>query len=254
VNLKLEELRKRLLEPMPTTGSGHSNAVYRRNTSELYSTPPPLAHQAFTETDPQEAEEPADEAAAFDTQAFDEVDATPQPAAEPASAVTNAVLQYVQEAAAAIPQAQVSESNGQYQLVEAVAKVFEQTWDFQHQFSELTEMFTPIERASRVAVRSFEPLQDFEQQIAQLARSFEPLRSFQNQLAELADTFEPMRGLQQQLVQLAEAFQLHLRRLSRSLEPAREFQLELIRLANAFESAIELQNQFDSLAETFRAG
>jgi hypothetical protein len=248
VNLKLEELRKRLLEPMPTSGSGNSVTVYRRNLNESYANQPPLVRQPLVEA----------EAAESGVSTRDEIvdgGAPVEPSAEePYTSVSNAVLNYVQQTAGSAPEEEVNETGVEYQLADAVAKVFEQTGNFQERFGELADMFAPIERASQAAIRSFEPLRSFEGQIYQLARSFEPMRSFQYQLAELAQTFAPMKGIQQQLVQLAEAFQIHLGRLSRSLEPAREFQFELLKLANAFESATELQNQFDQLAETFRAG
>ena len=246
MNLKLEELRKRLLEPMPTNGPG--NSVYRRSLNEPYSSPPPLVHQPILEADVPEPEAFVVEPAVV------EESATPPPAVEPATSVSRAVLHYVKQTAASSPEEEGMESNTSYQLASAVAKVFEQTKNFQDRFGELAKMFAPIERASQAAVRSFEPLRNFERQIFQLARSFEPMRSFQNQLSELAQTFEPMKGLQQQLFQLSEAFQLHLGRLSQSLEPAKEFQLELLKLASAFESAVELQSQFEQLAEAFKAG
>jgi hypothetical protein len=245
VNLKLEELRKRLLEPMPTSGPG--NSVYRRSLNEPYSSPPPLVHQPILEADIGEPE-----VVAAEPSEVEESD-TPTPTEERTTSVSGAVLHYVKQAAASAPEEEAMESNTSYQLASAVAKVFEQTKNFEDRFGELAKMFAPIERASQAAVRSFEPLRNFERQIFQLAQSFEPMRSFQNQLAELAQTFEPMKGLQQQLFQLSEAFQIHLGRLSRSLEPAREFQLELLKLASAFESATELQSQFEQLAETFKA-
>jgi hypothetical protein len=248
VNLKLEELRKRLLEPMPTAGSGNSVTVYRRNLNESYANQPPLVRKPVVEAEAAESE--------LDTgrELIDEGASLELPAEESYTSVSNAVLNYVQQSAGSAPEEEVNDTGIEYQLADAVAKVFEQTGNFQERFGELAEMFAPIERASQAAIRSFEPLRSFEGQIYQLARSFEPMRSFQYQLAELAQTFAPMKGIQQQLVQLSEAFQIHLGRLSRSLEPAREFQFELLKLANAFESATELQNQFDQLAETFRAG
>lgn len=247
MNLKLEELRKRLLEPLPAPSSG--NTVYRRSSNEIYSNPLPMVQQPIERAVEQES--------GGITIGVPLVEPSASPSTtteEPPSSVTSAVLQYVEQAAVSAPEEEVMEAKSQYQLAHAVAKVFEQTKAFQDRFAELAKMFAPIERASQAAVRSFEPLRNFEEQIFQLARSFEPMRTFQSQLAELAQTFEPMKGLQQQLVQLSQAFQVHLGRLSKSLEPAREFQLELLKLARAFDSATDLQNQFEQLAETFKVG
>lgn len=246
MNLKLEELRKRLLEPMPTNGAG--NTVYRRSFNEPYSSPPSLVHQPIVEADIRGPEAVVSEPS--------EVEESPalSPVEGRSTTVSKAVLHYVKQAAASAPEEETMEPNTSYQVASAVAKVFEQTRNFEDRFGELEKMLAPIESASQAAVRSFEPLRNFEKQISQLAQSFEPMRSFQNQLAELAQTFEPMKGLQQQLSQLSEAFQVHLERLSRSMEPAKEFQHELLKLASAFDSAVELQSQFQRLAETFKAG
>jgi hypothetical protein len=164
----------------------------------------------------------------------------------------SAVLEYVKQTAASAPLRETMEQNSQYQLAQAVARVFEQTKNFQDHFADLTRMFEPVESVSMAALGSIEPLRSFEQQLAQFARSFEPMRAFQSQLAQLAQTFEPMKGLQEQLSQVSEAFQVHLGRLAKSLEPAKEFQLELLRLARAFDSVADLQGQFARLGETFR--
>jgi hypothetical protein len=249
MNLKLEELRKRLLEPVAAT-VGLNNSVYRHSSSELY----PSEARPAQEIGGEEAAAKGASTEAITKSAATE---TKVPAAgpEPAKSVMSAVLQYVQKAAASSPdEGESMDQNSQYQLAQAVAKVFEQTKTFQERFAELNQMFEPIEKVGQAAARSFEPLKSFEGQLVQLARSFEPMRAFQLQLAQLAQTFEPMKGLQQQLAQLSEAFQLHLGRLTKSLDPAKEFQAELIKLARAFDPVADLQQQFGQLVETFKDG
>jgi hypothetical protein len=240
MNLKLEELRKRLLEPIPGQ-NGPNSSLYRHSSSELY---------------PTEVHEPEDvPLESSQAQQTEGVNPPGKPEAEGAQrkSVTSAVLQYVEQAAAANPgEAESMDENGQYQVAQAVAKVFEQTKLFQDRLAELNSMFEPIERAGEAAVRTFEPLRSFQQQLMQLAESFGPMRDFQLQLAQLARTFEPMKGLQQQLAQISEAFQIHLTRLTSSLEPAKRFQAELIKLSLAFEPVNDLQKQFAELAERFR--
>lgn len=239
MNLKLEELRKRLLDPIPGSAAP-SASVYRRSSSELY---PEQAHPAEEIPLPAEGSAPAQ--ASTPTSAV--------PAAQEKPSVTSAVLDYVQRTATTSDEEESIDSNGQYQLAQAVAKVFEQTRTFQDRFTELNRMFEPIEQAGIAAARAFEPMKTFERQLARLAESFEPMRTFQLQLAELAQTFEPMKGLQQQLAQLSEAFQIHLARLAKSLDPAKEFQAELLKLARAFDPVADLQRQFIGLVDTFKA-
>jgi len=241
MNLKLEELRKRLLDPLPAPGAPAAS-VYKRSSSELY---PGQARPAEEIKLGASAEQQPDENA-------------PKPssaalAAVPAKAsVTSAMLDYVEKATATSGE-EAMDPNGQYQLAQAVAKVFEQTKTFQDRFAELNRMFEPIEQVGMAAARTFEPLKAFEEQLVQLAGSFEPMRAFQLQLAQLAQTFEPMKGLQQQLAQLSEAFQIHLARLAKSLDPVKEFQTELLKLAHAFDPVADLQRQFVELVDTFKA-
>jgi hypothetical protein len=241
MNLKLEELRKRLLEPVATPATP-STSVYRRSSYELYTDQsrsaaagPGLGNDAAV--------------APVDTNIVD----TETAIADGGHSVSRAVLQYVQRTnASSLEGESMDQQNSQYQLAQAVAKVFEQTRTFQDKFAELTRMFEPIEQMGQAAARMFEPLRTFEGQLVQLAHSFEPMRAFQLQLAQLAQSFEPMKGLQQQLAQLSEAFQLHLNRLAGSLEPAKEFQLQLLKLARAFDPVADLQAQFSRLVDTFK--
>lgn len=247
MNLKLEELRKRLLEPVPSatgTGTAPSKAtgVYRHNPNEIY-----MIKQRS------ESEVPA----VMPEATVGEPDSSEQPSATPTAApnsVTSAMLQYVEQAAAlkGVDEVEAMDPNGQYQLAQAVAKVFEQTKMFQDRFLELYQMFEPIERLGEAAARSMEPLRAFYEQLTQLSQTFEPMRAFQVQLAQLAQTFEPMKGLQSQLAQISEAFQIHLGRLTKSFEPAKEFQNELSKLAHAFDPVNDLQEKFEALIDTFK--
>ena len=253
--IKLEELRKRLLEPA-VTPSGPSTSRYGRSSRELHADQPRSAKpddSAFHQQPTLEAvapEHPTPDSwnwGRSDKQPTAEaVAAEPAPAREPYNGVSGAVSQGVELAPA-------SSTAGESQLVQAVAKVFEQTQTFQDNFAALTEMFEPIERIGQATARSLEPLQNFEQQLVQLAHSFEPMRAFQIQLAKLAQTFEPMKGLQDQFAQLSQAFQIHLNCLADSLQPARQFQLDLLKLARVFDSVADLQAQFTQLAETFKS-
>ena len=141
---------------------------------------------------------------------------------------------------------------GQNELAEAVAKVFEQTKAFQNRLEELNRIFDPIDRAGNSAARAFGPLRGFQKQMAQLAKSFEPMRTFQAQLSQIAQTFEPMKALEDQLSRLADSFQAHIADLIKALEPAKQLRDRIQNLSAAFEEASELQEQFGELYEAFQ--
>jgi len=144
-----------------------------------------------------------------------------------------------------------TESRVQYELAEAVGKVFQQTKAFQERLAELDRIFEPIDRLGASAIRAFAPLQGFQKQMAQLARSFEPMRTFQQQLSQLAQDFEPMKALEGQLSQLADSFQAHIGDLIKALEPAKQMRDRIEQLAAAFDQATELQAEFTQLYDAF---
>jgi hypothetical protein len=298
MNIKLEELRKRLLEPVATP-AGPSTSGYRRNSLKPYADHPrstepddSAAHQQPSteavffwgrrmniklEQSPKSpvepvatpagpstsecgrgshelyADQPREPDDARQRRSVEAVAPEPPPAPQRPNSVSGSVLQYMQQAAASSTEGEsIEQQNGQYQLAQAVAKVFEQTKTFQDEFAEMATVFEPIERIGKAAAHSFEPLRSLEQQLVQLAHSFEPMRAFQIQLVQLAQNYEAVKGLHEQFAQLSEAFHIHLDRLANSLQPAREFQLELLKLARAFDPATDLQAQFAQLAETFK--
>ena len=139
-----------------------------------------------------------------------------------------------------------------HELADAVGKVFEQTKTFQARLEDLNRIFEPIDRMGDSAVRTFAPLSGFQKQMAQLARSFEPMRTFQQQLSQLAQDFEPVKALESQLSQVADSFQTHIGDLIKALEPAKRIRDRIEQLAAAFDQATELQEQFARLYEAFQ--
>ena len=253
MNLKLEELRRRLLEPVAGTHN-KATSVYKRSSADLVVVNHKL-NEAAAEMKELQASAPAIQS--VDTGLY-------QPPVAPkiiegkivaASTPTNireAALRYAENAMANTGAEEDSmDSNSQYQVAQAVSKVFEQVKAFEDRFVELTKTFEPVEAMAQSAAKSFTPLRSFQEQLAQLSRSFEPMRVFQVQLAELAQSFAPMKGLQHQLALLSDAFEINLNQLVRSLEPAKEFQAQLVKLARAFEPATELADDFTVLADAF---
>ncbi len=228
MNLKLEELRKRLLDPS-TAGSSQGETIYRRSAEGGGSSEPATA-------------------AISSASAADGSRSTPvresQNAAQP-SAVAGTVLHVGGDE-------DKGGAKSRYPVAQAVAKVFESTRMHQERLAELSKSFDSIEQMAQAATRAFEPIRAFHAQMEKLSSSFEPMRSFQEQLGTMAETFEPMKALHEQMVQMAEAFQVNLAQFARSLEPAKNLQAQLTELAKTFEMVGDLQGQFVKLSEAFR--
>lgn len=176
MSLKLDQLRKRLLQQGPPSEQNqHDDQELRAKTDS--------PHEAVAETPASASEEVA----------------APPPASEPAPEPEPQILPPAPPRQARPREAATRLSADDHQLSEAVAKVFEQTEAFQSRLKELGAMFEPIERVGKAAADSFAPLGTFRDQLAKLGQSFEPMKAFQAQLADLAQTFEPMRALQDQL-------------------------------------------------------
>jgi len=143
-----------------------------------------------------------------------------------------------------------SESS-EYQLFQAVSKVFEETRTLQDRLAKLPLEYEPVERLARSIAALFGPLEAFQDQVTQLARAFEPMKAIQLQVAQLAQNFAPVRALEQQLENLASAFQIHLGMLVRALDPAVELQARAAKLAIQLAPAQSLQNEFTRLARLF---
>jgi uncharacterized phage infection (PIP) family protein YhgE len=225
MNLKLEELRKRLLDPTPSaTTTPPVETIYKRSAEP--SGPP--QRPVVIDGGDDGARPPMAE--------------TQQPTAVP-DALAGAVLQGVSDKAAP--------GNARYQLAQTVTKVFDSTRQHQEQLAELGKSFDTIEALAQSAAKALEPIRAFRDQMEKLSGTFEPMRSFQEQLGTLAESFEPMKALHEQIAMLAEAFQMNLAQFARAMEPARNFQIQLARLAKSFEAVDELQSQFLQLSESF---
>jgi len=235
MSLKLDELRKRLLQQQPQDTNAGPSADTPASSRVV---------EAVRTVEPKEIELKA---------------AEPSPAKIVEISSTNgANLENApqrEENTGRIPIRQsapsMKDSVNQDQLAEAVAKVFEETKNFESRLDELGRMFSLIEQVGGSAEELFGPLRSFHGQLSQLARSFEPMRAFQAQLAQMAEVFEPMKVLHDQLSQVADSFKDHLEQLVRALDPAKEFRERILRLASIFDQASELQAQFRDLYSAF---
>jgi DNA repair exonuclease SbcCD ATPase subunit len=273
MSLKLDELRKRLLqqqagndvgvpETPPAMSGGRILGVATQKTPEVAAAPktsePPTRAKTpetaktpevliYAKAKPVEATAEAAPAAPQQAGQADEASeslnvSSPKPQMEPDAL----------NARPSVPPPLPSGPVGQNELAEAVGKVFEQTKALQTRLEDLNRIFDPIDRVGDSAARAFGPLRGFQKQMALLAKSFGPMRAFQAQLSQIAQTFEPMKALEDQLSQLADSFRSHIADLIKALEPAKQLRERIQHLSAAFEEANELQEQFGELYEAFQ--
>jgi hypothetical protein len=277
MGLKLDELRKRLLQQQSRSDGGTPEPSANAGNDRLFGAASPKASEAAIA--PKDSEPPpttkASEPSAVTKAPEPPVERklpAPQPpvvsaASEPSEADESEAAERVSSirsdpepeasrfsfgkrvAAAA---AAGSEPVAQHELADAVGKVFEQTKAFQARLEDLSRIFEPIDRMGNSAVRAFAPMREFQKQMAQLGRSFEPIRTFQQQLSQLAQTFEPMKALEGQISQLADSFQGHIGDLIKALEPANQMRERIEQLGAALDQASELQEQFIELYHAFQ--
>lgn len=249
MSIKLDELRKRLLhqQSRPENGKGEPLAA-RTITAAL---PPPEAFKpaeaTSVKTPTAKLSDPGVTKSPNRTPSRAEHDAAPKPKREEAKP-TGAT-----QAFDALHIAPIKGDPDQYQIGEAVGKVFDQTKPLQASFDELTRSLSQIGKIEESAELAFAPLKEFQGQLAQLAESFQPMRAFQAHLAEIAQTFEPMKVLHDQLVQVGESLQGHVEELVRALDPVKDFRERILGLARSFEQASELEAELGELYQSLNS-
>ena len=241
MNLKLDELRKLLLQPEPPM-----IRVQERRSGNFATIPPERLGGNGSESNGSGGGGGSGSGSA----AAEPNNPSGERGAVVSNSLTSEVLNYVSGATGE----NGGEAKSQYQLALAVAKVFEPTRTFQESLARLTKTFEQVDILGQSASRALAPMKAFADQVGQIAQNFGPMRAFQDQLAQLATNFEPMKGLHEQLAQIGQAFHDHLVELSRTLEPAKKLQSKVAELARSLESVSEMQEQFDRLAESFKVG
>jgi hypothetical protein len=173
------------------------------------------------------------------------------PAAESSSGVPSerppslagAVLSYVEK-----------EGGVEYQVFQAVARLFDQTQAARAQLNDLGLMYDSIEVLAQTVAGTFVPLDAFRQQLEQLARNFVPIKALRQEMARIAQTCDAIKPLQDQFTQLTGGFNVHITALIKALEPAEEVRLRIVQLAEAFEPLATLHERLAELQGAFDGG
>ncbi len=116
-------------------------------------------------------------------------------------------------------------SVGAPQISEAVARVFEQTEAFQTRLRELRAMF--------------EPMKAFQAQLADLAQTFEPVGALQDQLSQIADSFQLEIAQLANALEPAKLFREKIADLAKAFDPVGELDEGFRALRNSFQSSAQ---------------
>ncbi len=232
MSLRLEELRRRLLQPGPSPA-----ATYTALQREPSAGSTPNSHAPTESTNGFETSE--DEGASMKQQ-YPGSQGSSQD--EPLSRdMSDEVRREVAPEATEL----------QDDLTQAVAKLFEPARQCQERFAEIAGSSASIVELTNSTADLYEPLKKFRDHIQRLSISYGTMRAFQDELGVLAESFEPVRVLHEKIVQLAEAVQAHLADLAKSLEPAALLRSQIAKLAAILDSVGELQTQFYDMSSSF---
>src|SRR5579885_3620591 len=210
MNLKLDELRKLLLQPEPPM----IRVQERRSVS-----PFPAIRQSDSGAETNGG-----------TGRVEPSDPAPERGAAVANSLTSEVLNYVSNAT----QETGSEAKSQYQLAAAVAKVFEPTRTFQESLARLSKAFEQVDILGQSASRALAPMKAFAEQVAQIAQNFGPMKAFQEQLAQIGQAFHDHLIELSRTLEPAKKLQAKAAELARGLDSVSEMQAEFDRLAETF--------------------
>ncbi len=235
IHPRLEEIRKRLMEPHVPTVPPRYTAPKR--VAEVYSPAPAISPEV-----PSGHFEAADaEADATESSPYSPAEGTPL-----VEAVVN------EQHPAEVDDQTVPETPRPIDgLAQAIAELFEPARQCQSRLAEIRSGFDLMEHLTRLAVELCEPLKDFHDHIRRLSSSFESMCTFRDELGVLAQSFTPVRALHQQVTQLAQMVRTNLAEVAHELEPAKALQIDIANLAAAIDSVSELQVRFQELSRVF---
>ena len=245
MSLKLEELRRRLLQP-GSVGPAPSAAL--RSGRQVSSALPVFAQQLTDE----------------DARRKNALTSEERSSAEVGSLVEPIVLEKDDQAvaAAAAPKApaagtlkvsghtDVSSAN---QLAQAIDKLFEPARQCQQRFREITQSCEVINQLTRSTLELCQPLRNFGDRLRKLSKAFFSMRTFRDELNILAEFFEPIRILNKQIVQLEGAVQAQLAEVTMTLESTKTLRIRITELEQSVDSISALETQFVELSRCFGA-
>ena len=248
-SLKLEELRRRLLQP----DSVDPVPLTIKSGRQVSSTLPIFVQQLV------------DEGARQKNTLTNEEYPSAQSSSEAVSLSEPIVLEKDGEAAAAagsnpkalaaptekaIGHTDVSSANP---LTLAIDKLFEPARQCQQRLREITQSCEVINQLARSTLELCQPLRNFGDRLRKLSKAFLAIRTFRDELNILAESFEPIAILNKQIVQLEGAIQAEIAEMAMTLESTKTLRARIAELEQSVDSVSELESQFLELSRCFAA-
>jgi DNA repair exonuclease SbcCD ATPase subunit len=248
-SLKLEELRRRLLQPGSVDPAPSIIKSGRQVPSAL-----PIFVQQLVDEDAREKKA-----------LTSEEHPTAWNISEVVPPSVPIVLAKDDEAAAAActnpkaPAAATEKANGHpdlssaNQLAPAIDKLFEPARQCQQRLREITQSCEVVNQLAHSTLELCQPLRNFGDRLRRLSKAFFSIRTFRDELNTLAESFEPIGILNKQIVQLESAIQAQIAEVALTLESTKTLRARIAELEQSVDSVSELETQFLELSRCFGA-
>ncbi len=239
-SLKLEELRRRLLQP----DSVDPVPLTIKSGRQVSSTLPIFVQQLV------------DEGARQKNTLTNEEHPSSQSSSEAVSLSEPIVLEKDGEAAAAAgsnPKVLAAPTEKAIGLALAIDKLFEPARQCQQRLREITQSCEVINQLARSTLELCQPLRNFGDRLRKLSKAFLAIRTFRDELNILAESFEPIAILNKQIVQLEGAIQAEIAEMAMTLESTKTLRARIAELEQSVDSVSELESQFLELSRCFAA-
>jgi hypothetical protein len=250
MGLKLDELRKRLLQPGPASPTTYPTLELGR---QIWSESPVFSQQPATENS-QDARHTSASAPEENSSApsAGEIVSLTDPAHQDTGDQAAVVATDVDiRGAAAVPKADGRADHAPAnELARAIDKLFEPA---RHCLDEIPQACEAISQLTRSTLEMCQPLRNFRDHLQRLSGSFASMRTFRDELDVLADWFEPIGVLNRQIIQLEDAVQERLAEVAKTLESTRTLRMRIAELGQTVDSASELEVEFLELSRSFGA-
>jgi hypothetical protein len=249
MGLKLEELRKRLLQPGPASPTSYPTLELGR---QIWSESPVFSQQPATENSQdarhRSASAPEENSSAWSAaEIVSLTDPVHQNTGDQVAVATDVDIR----GAAALPKVDGRADHAPAnELTRAIDKLFEPT---RHCLGEIPQACEAISQLTRSTLEMYQPLRDFRDHLQRLSGSFASMRTFRDELDVLAEWFEPIGVLNKQIIQLEDAVQERLAEVAKTLESTKTLRIRIAELGQTVDSASELDVQFPELSRSFGA-
>jgi len=249
MNIKLEELRKRLLQPGSVVPAPSATLKSRRQVSPAF---PVLLPRSANEdsSDSRQGNVLTGEELPRARSKMALIEAT-RPDKDDQAAAAAAPIDPKAPAAVTLQADGHTNVTADNQLIEAIEKLFEPARQCQGRLREISQTCEAIDQLTRSTLELCHPLRNFGDHLRKLSNAFFSMRTVRDELAILAESFEPIAIFKSQLVQLDGAVQAQLADVAKTLESTKILTTRIVELEHSVASISELEAQFLELSRCF---